>query len=322
MEVKGKGISLVVGISKKVPDIAVAMSFPFSGISDSCLKKLLCNCSGEKHSIKKGGHEAAMAYAIFEAVRDKLVSSPLELSKSRVSNISCRVINHNFTISWNCQGTGSSLRKTCGLVLGCLHPHKFFSKYSENIKFLCGKGGSKDEFAYCVKKVNEGIFKQIQLVAVGKISIDAKKLQDIFAVISNKLPKAVSAGHGSAPQYPADSNESKDVEYPLIKCSGIAAAATADYIRGNSGGMGVSVANDGITVYNLSWDSKRRQLADSRRIGDHIAKKYEKLGTELPCVFAYFVLTQGFANSMTAANIIKSKQSASKLKELIKGALK
>ncbi len=319
MEVHNKGISLVVGVSKRVPDIAVNMTFAFPGIANCCLRGLACNCSNDSRELTNGSAEAALAYALFETVRDKLASSPLEISKSRVSNVSCHAIDGTFSISWNCQGTGSSLRKTCGLAVSCLHPHKLFSKYSENYKFLSGRGGSKDEFAYCVKKMVEGIKAGIQLVAVGKINTDEAKLKDIISVIAGKLPQAENLGAGTAPNYSKDALKTK--EFPSIKCSGVTAAALADYIRTNSGGMGVEVTNSGVVVYNHSWGSKQKQLSETRRIKDYVAKKYERLNEEFSNIFAYFTLTQGYANGNTAAKIIKNKQQASKLVDLIKGAI-
>ncbi len=321
MEVHDKGITLTVGISKKVADIAVSMTFTFPNIAECCLKGLMCNCADGGNGVMNGSAEAALAYALFEAIRDKLISSPLELSKSRVSNISCRTIGGSLVIGWNCQGTGSSLRKTCGLAIGCLYPHKLFSKYSENYKFLSGKGGNKDEFIYCVKKMNEGIKNGVQLTAVGKINTDNNKLKDIMSVISNKLPALENLGSGVQPEYPKEKSENSAENFPFIKCSGITAAAVADYIRTNSGGMGVDVTNNGVVIYNHSWKSKQKQLSENRRIKDYVVKKYERLGDEFANLFAYFILTQGYANGDTAAKVIKGKQHANKLIELIKNAL-
>ncbi len=321
MEVHDKNITLTVGVYKKSSDITVNMTIAFPGVAECCLKGLMYNCADGGKGAMKGSAEAALAFALFEAVRDKLVSSPLEMTKSRVSNIACHAIGGTISIGWNCQGTGSILRKTCGLAVGCLHPHKLFSKYSENYKFLSGKSGNKDEFAYCVKKMAEGIKNGVQLVAVGKINTDNSKLKDIMGVIAGKLPAAESLGAGTAPSYPEDKSEDDVKKYPVIKCSGVAAAAVAEYVRANSGGMGVEVTNVGVVVYNHSWNSKQKQLAENRRIKDFVEKKYVKVGTEFSNVFAYFILTQRDANANTAAKVIKGKQTPDKLAELIKGAL-
>jgi hypothetical protein len=322
MEIKDKGISLVVGVSKRVPDIAISLGFHFSGIASCCLNKLLCNCS-EHEELMKGSHEAALAYAIFETVRDKLVSSPLEVSKSRVSNVTCKTIENMLTISWNCQGTGSSLRKTSGLVLSCLMPHKLFTKYSENMKFLQGKSGNKEEFIYCAKKAIEGIKKGIQISAVGKINTDEKKLKEILSVIVKKFPEFEKLDDGVMPKIDANKNEEvSDVEFPLLKCSGLTAIYVADYIRSNSGGMGVDVVNDGVIVYNTSWSSKKKQLVEMRRIKDYVDRKYKKLGSEFSNLFAYFAITQKYANAAVVAKIIKSKIAIDKIPTEIKDALK
>jgi hypothetical protein len=320
MELKEKNISLVVGITKRVPDLAVSLSFSFPGIAECCFNSLVCNCVKEGE-LMKGAHEAALAYALFEAARDKLVSSPLEVSKSRVSNIACKTIDGEFTISWNCQGTGSSLRKSCGLVVSCLAPHKLFSKYSENIRFLGRKPGNKDDFIFCVKKASEGIKKHIQISAVGKVSTDEKKLKDILGVIVKKLPGSDNLGSGKAPTITPREPNKNEREDPLIKCSGVVAICVADYIRSNSGGMSVDVANHGVTVYNTQWESKKKQLVETRRIKDYVDKKYTRLGAEFSNLLAYFAITQKYANAFTVAKIIKSKQSVDKLASEIKDVL-
>lgn len=319
MEVHNKNISLCLGVSKRVPDIAVSLSIPFSGVAPCCLKKLMCNCA-DGSGLMKGSEEAALSFALFEAIRDKFVGSALELSKSRVSNMSCATVGGNLVIRWNCQGTGSSLRKTCGLAVSCLNPAKLFSKYTENIKFLSGKGGNKEQFNYCAKKLAEGIKKHITIAAVGKINTDKEKLNEILKVVQNKMPDVEIPKDTEAPP----KHESKDSEdsYPLVKCSGLAAACIADYIRSNSAGMGVQVVESGVIVYNTSWETKKKQIREDRRIKDYVQKKYDKLGAEFSTIFAYFILTQNYADSETVAKVIKNKPKPADLVALIKAALK
>jgi hypothetical protein len=318
MEVRNKNLSICVGVSKRVPDIAVSITIPASGISDQCLKELICNCAGDKE-LREGSEMAALVYAIFEQIRDKLVGSALELSKSRVSNVSCSAIHNNFVIRWNCQGTGSSLRKTCGLAASCMNPAKLFSKYSENIKFLSGKTGSREHFNYCAKKIAESIKKGVTIAAVGKINLDKDKLGEILKVVGSKFPDIeVPKEIETPPKHEGH----VQVHYPLVKASGFAAACVADYIRSNSAGMGVQVVNSGVVVYNQSWETKHKQLREDRRIKDYVLKKYERLGAEFPALFAYFATTQGYADGETVAKIIKSKPKPAELVALIKAALK
>jgi hypothetical protein len=319
MEVKNKNVSLCLGVAKKVADLAVSLTIPFPGIASCCLKKLSCNCEGAKE-LMTGSEEAALAFALYENIRDKLMGSPLEISKSRAGGITCRSINNNIVITWNCQGTGASLNKTCKIVAACLNPIKLYSRYNENIKFLSGKGGDREVFNYCVKKLAMGIKKSVYFAAVGKITMNPKKLAEIIKAIEKKLPdlEFPSAKEIANPEKrPKDTGES----YPSVKCSGIAAVAVADYIRSNSLGMAVEVTGNEVIVYNMSWESKHKQLKDSSKISDYVDKKYSKLGDAFPTLFAYYALTQEMADGQTISRIIKSKPKMSELSALIKKAL-
>ena len=321
MQVKEKQIVLTVATTKRVADIVISISIPFKGVSIHCLKKLTCNCPDDT-GLAKGSEEASLAFALFEAVRDKLSGSGLELFKTKASNVSCASISDSLVITFHTQGTGTSLRKTCGILLSCLNPIKLFAKYSENMKFLSGKSGNREEFNFFVKKLADGIKKEISIVAVGKINTDAAKLKDIIKVLVTKLPtiELPSAKETETPGKKAD--EEKET-YPIVKCDGLSAAIIADYIRNNSNGMSVGIIDEGVVIYNKSWESKHKQLKDSKRIKDYINKKYAKLEDkeELSAIFAYFSLSEGFINSNIAEKIIASKLKTDKLIELLKKAL-
>lgn len=317
MEVKSKHFMMNVGITKKVPDIAVCMCIPLTDINEQALRKLLCNCACSD-SLCDGYPESAIAFSLYEMIRDKFVSSALEVSKSKVSNISCCAIDNMLCIKWNCQGTGSSLRKTCGIAVSCLQPQRMFSKFSDNIKFLTGKGAHKEHFFYVAKKLSDAIKKGIHFSAVGRINIDIPKLKDICSVIENKFPTLENIEKGEKPV--CEKNETNN--YPMIKSSGLASACVADYIRSNSNGMGVQVVKNGVLIYNTSWESKKKTLSEKRRINDYVDKKYKRLGVDFPNLFAYFISTQHYANSETISKIIKSKLKVEQLKDIIYSALK
>lgn len=317
MEVKSKNIELHVLPCKKLPDIAVMMGIPYS-CDKHCLTKLQNNIKCDE--LHEGAESAAMGFALFEFIRDKFVGSPLELSKSRVSRVSCNALNGKFLVSWNTQGTGSILRKTMGLALSTLNPVKLFSKYAENMKMLGCKVDRK-VFNSCASDMVKAIKKSVKFVAVGKINTDRSKLSDIVSKAAGKMPKI---------DIPAAKDISKPVkrapfktEYPTIKVSGIAAVAVADYVRGQSGGMGVDVYTDMIVVSNDSWNSKKKALKSADRVKKYVQQKYEKLAKNkiFHCMLAYLAITQDFADCCTVAKIIKSKPSPASMIEDIKKAL-
>lgn len=323
MQLKQKQVTLTVAQTKKVADIIVAISIPFKDVSEYCLKKLKCNCIDEPELIK-GQEEAAIAYALYETIRDKLAGSPLEVFKNKVSNVECYSIDDHLTITFKTQGTGTSLRKTCGIAMSCLNVGKLHSKYSENMKFLTGKGDSKEHFNFVSKKLAEGVKKAIHITTVGKINTDTTKLKDILSVIITKIP-SIDVATAKDTEIPAKKtvSDTDAKPYPVVKCDGLSASIVAEYIRNNSNGMSVGINDVGVVIYNYGWESKHKQLKESKRITDYVHKKYTRLDDkdELSEVFAYFAIDQGFANAVTAERLFTSKLKPAKLIELLKKAL-
>jgi hypothetical protein len=322
MLTKEKNITLDVGVSKKLSDIIVAISIPFKGICDECLKRLKANCIGD-NTLMKGIEEAALAFALFETIRDKLSGSGLELTKTKASEVTCASIDGNLVITYHTQGTKTALIKTAGMALSTMNPMKLFSKYSENMKFLSGKGGKKEEFNFVAKKLAEGINKSVYITCVGRINITHEKIKESVKTLVGKLPSIDMPGakETATPEKRVASDATASINpYPIIKCSGFASAVIADYIRNNSNGMSVEVSDNGVTIFNHGWEAKHKQLKDKDRISGYIQKKYKKLDEagELNTVFAYLSLCNGYIDSSVASTLIHSKQKSDKFVEILK----
>jgi hypothetical protein len=316
MEVKNKQLSICVGVCKKVADIAVCMCIPYNGCWH-CLNALKYNMPCD-HSTHKGSEHSALLFSVFECIRDKFIGSPLELMKSRVSHVNCNLQNGQMVISWNTQGSMSSLRKTISLALSCLSPQKLFSKYSENMKLISGKS-NRGEFGTCANDLIASIKKEICISVVGKINIDNKKLKAVSDSVYKKLPASEPISSKDTEQIPK--NDEYVEIYPSIKASGISAVAVADYIRNKAGGMNVLVNSDSVIIYNKLWETKRKTLKQMPRIKDYVDKKYIKLGDHFYLIFAYLAITQGITDCGTIQKILKNKPTASSMKELISKAL-
>jgi hypothetical protein len=312
MEAKLKNLTLIVGMCKKVPDIAVLMGMHFNCSKVNLIQLKSNNPSDE---LLTGAESSALGYALFESIRDKFVGSPLELSRSRVSRVDCDSINGKLLISWNTQGSVSMLRKTIGLALSTMDPSKLYSKYAENIKLLGGKN-DRDVFNYLATEMIDAIKKGIKIDVVGKIKVDAAKLKDILAKVDKKLPNKTSVPKGSKPEKHAECPS----VYPHVKASGITAVVVADYIKSKSGGMGVDVFDGKIVVYNKSWDVKKKSLMGPR-VADYVRQKYIKLNDDFAFVLAYLAITQSLADCCTIAQIIKTKPTATSMTTLIQKSL-
>lgn len=312
MEAKHKNLTLTVGMCKKVPDIAVLMGFHYD-----CSKINLINLKSNNppEVLLTGAEGSALGYALFEAVRDKFIGSPLELSRSRVSRVDCDSINGKFLISWNTQGSVSMLRKTIGLALSTLDPAKLYSKYAENIKLLGGKN-DRDVFNSLATEMIDAIKKDVKIAVVGKIKVDIAHLKDILNKVDKKQPKQTSVPKGTKPQ----NHDECPCEYPHVKVSGIAAIVVADYIKSKSGGYGVDVYDGKVVVYNNSWETKKKSLQGSR-IKDYVKQKYEKLKGDFAFILAYLAITQGYADCCTISQIIKTTPTAASMSGLIQKSL-
>jgi hypothetical protein len=317
MESKLKNLTLTVGECKKVPDIAVVLGFFF----DACpaaimkldesfgwdnLKTNNCLFTNSEHS--------ALAYALYHTIRDKMIGSPLELSRSRVSRIECYAQEGKFLISWNTQGSVSMLRKTIGIVLKSINPHKLFAKYSTNIKNLGGKA-DRDVFNHVANQMADSIKKGVKIAAVGRIKITPLKLKDLLGKVDKKQQK-LSNEKGTKKPEPHDKFTHS---FPSVKVSGIASTVVEDYIR--SQGMGTTSMGNEIIIYNRSYESKKAAFKKADRIRTYVKQKYEKLGKDFSCVFAYMCITQKYCTCCSATSIIKNKPSATSMVPLIQKAL-
>lgn len=322
MQIKKSQVILTVGASKKVVDLIISISIPFAGMADCCLKRLKFNCS-EGTDLMQGSEESALAFALFETIRAKLSGSALEVFKMKVTGIECNTLDGFFVLKFKTQSTGTSLRKTCGITLGQLNTNKLFSKYSENMKFLSGKGGKREEFNYVSKKFLEGVKKSIVITAIGKFpaSFDESKLKEIITTLVDKIPEFEMP---TAKEILTPTKREPDAPevYPVIKCSGLTVAIVADYVRNNSN-MSIAVVDEGVVVYNHMWPTKQKQLQDPQRIQDYVEKKYTKLeeNHELSSLFAYYALSEGFINSEVAEKILITKLKTAKLIDLLKKTL-
>jgi hypothetical protein len=313
---KFKNIELTISPCKKVPDIAIVFGIHFD-VCHASLFKLhesfsYGNMKGDK--VYTGSEKAALAYALYTTVRDKMVGSPLELSRSRVSRIEFDAQDGKFMLSWNTQGSVSMLRKTIGIAMSSMNPHKLYSRYSINCKNL---GCSADRYIFnnIANEMAGIIAKGIKIAAVGKIKIDSAKVKDLLEKVQKKLPKLSNEKNSTKPP----THEKFVHDFPTVKVSGIASAVVEDYIR--SQGMGTASIGSEIIVYNKSFETKKNAFKTTDRIKTYVKQKYEKLGTDFPCVFTYLCITQLYCTCCSATQLLTTKPSAGSMVSLIQKAL-
>ena len=308
MQIKHKNIEVNFVQCKKVADIAIIVGIPFN-CNKCCLNKLKCNKPSD--IVYTGSESASIGYALYELIKEKLMGSALEMSKSKVSSMNCNSLNNHFLISCNTSAY-SGLRKTMSIILSCLNPPKLYSKYAENMKLL-GAKIDRDVFNSLSNEMTTGINKMIKFGVDGKLKADESKIKELLIKLDSKIIKPDTL----KPTKNVKEHETHTNEYPIIKYKdSIAAIAIADYITNKSGGMAVEVCSDYIIIYNENAETKLKHMKDKGKINDY-CKKYEKLKDDFYCVFAYMAITHNLVDCCTIGAIIKSKLKASEMSSLI-----
>ncbi len=306
MEAKKKNVSVYFMQSRKVPDAAVVLSIKFNA-GGLCLTGL----KGNKPCAVacKGCCHAALCYAVYECARDKVMGSPLELSRSRVSNIKCNSIGNDFVLSWNTAPTLSAIRKSLVLAASCLVPGKLYAKYADNAK-LMGVKPDRAEFNKLADDMGKAIKKSVSIAVIGKGKLTKEKVQALASKVADKLPSQKS----DSPKKGLSVKGEHKTEYPCWVAKGLGAALAVEYIQAKSNGMNVELAGDKICVYSKSWESKKKALKS--RVGDYVNQKFKKLGVHLGGVLAYLIATQchGSADIVKAASKMKVGEAAAKIK--------
>ena len=262
----------------KVQNLSVSLTIPFycSPHSIGLLRAFNPCLAGE---VYEGYHEGALAYSLFLLIREKLIGSAVDGSRSRVDHVVCAAHGNDFVISWNTQGTGTMLRKVTGIALGALLPNSLYSRYSYCIKLLGGKA-DRAEFDYLAGKMIDAIDSSVHIVAVGKINTNTD-LKALLATAFGKFSKSKKVS-GKAPEKHPPHSEAP----AALKCdTGASAIIVADYIS-HTVPM-VQVCGKHINIFAGNWGSKHQSLKDKERIAKYCKVKFDKLGAEAGPRLAY-----------------------------------
>ena len=308
METKKKNVGVYFMGSRKVPDVSIVLSTKFYA-GGLCLSILQGN--GNCEPCKDCFH-ASLCYALYECARDKVMGGPLDLARSRVSNIKCGSVGGDFVLSWNTAPTLSAIRKSLVWVVSCLTPSKMYSKYSDNCKVM-GVKPDKAEFNKLADDLGKALKSSIKIAVVGKARLDKAKLQTLADKVAEKFPEQKADNPKKSLSVKGDHK----INYPHWSSKGLSAALAVQYIQAKSNGMNVELAGNKICVFSNSWESKKKALKP--RVDDYVKQKFVKLGKELGGVLAYLLATQclGTADVVKAA----SKLSAGDAVKLIKQEL-
>lgn len=230
------------------------------------IRGLPCMCA----ELAYASENTCVAYSIYESIREKLLGSPLEQLKSKVSMVTCNYQNGEFIVAFSCSNNLTAIQKNLISSVSKITPHKYYRKYSHNIKLLNGKP-SKNEFIY---SSNLLVGKIINVFILGKFNITPDKFSNIIEKTGIKYVGLESHTGGVSPH---SLNKTRGVtSYPTIIADGYKVVFVRDFIAGETGFTTV-IKSGVVIVYNKEWSSLSKKVAPTT-VDKYVEKKYAKLG--------------------------------------------
>jgi hypothetical protein len=309
MEHKSLNLKLTIVTSRLAPSAAVSITIAAPDLNWFVLQKLLterpCGCL----SLARCSEYTALVYAMYDDIRDRLVGTPDNQTKSKVNTVSCGFHNGQFIISYTCQSSITAIRKSVGICMSRMSPQKRFQRYSKYIRLL---GGSprRDEFFNCAKRINSTLNPCVFVVA--KIKTDKTKEENILSVINNKYPDNDNIESGSKPL--SESNARGSTEYHEMKSSGYDSMFAIDYL--DSINVPALSTGHSIIIFDKKW-SKIKPASIDRYISTKFSKMKDKL---IPAVL-YSATSRGLLCYPDLRSLMSANPSPSDISKIIKSTL-
>jgi hypothetical protein len=295
--------------SKLTPDMSIVVGFKYL-CNWFVLQKLVrgqpCMCAELAHA----SENTSMIYSIYEAVREKLVGSPVEQMSSKVSSIKCNYQNGEFIISINCSNNTSSAKKIVSAIVSKMTPSKYYNRYCNNIRLLNGKP-SRSEFIYCSNELGDV---SLNVFAIGKLS--PTKFKEFINAVSIKIPAHTKQHGGTKPH--SLTKIAGETEYPINEADGYKAIFVRDYIKFVTGYNAV-IKSGKVITYNKKWtkDRLKQKIKSVDAIGKFVQKKYARLGDKFHDMIVYTSGTNGDVDTDTLKALCDDHPSSDKIVDII-----
>jgi len=300
---------------KKLPNLSVNVSFD-------------CECSPHELDIvrcltpshAKEGMEllpAAIAYATFMMVQEKLVGTAQAISKSKTDHVQLVCTGNKLSITWATQGSLSALRKSLSLAMAGLHPLKTFPRVKALMKDAGVKLPDRDSFDKHAAGLTHSIQSTLCTFVVGRISLqdDKEGKEKILGMLETVKKYRVLEGAKKSTHSPATKSAANADSASLKFSSHMAAALAHEYVSITLGRKPRAVGK--ALEFGELAESARAKLGDKDRIAAYIKAKYERFdANELTCYLAYYAI----ANAVTDASTL-SEFASKNPKDAIKAAL-
>lgn len=293
--------------ASSAPAAAVAISFSAPDINWFVLQKLKaekpCGCD----TLAAKSEYTALAYCVFDAVRDKLIGSPDAQMKSKATCVSVGYCHGNLIISYICQSSLTAIRKSLGLALSKMDVGKMYPRYQKYMRLLGGKP-NRDEFDYCVAMMNI----EPNIVICAKPNITKDKLKAIQDVVEKKLPDPGKGEKGTKPE--SFSKPMGETEYPTVSGEGVSSMFILDFLDA----INVPALFDG---KNIILYTKNKLPVDASKVDRYTASVFGKLKDKINQVAVFSATSRGLLCFGHLGQLDNEKLTPASIASMIKKAL-
>jgi hypothetical protein len=312
MEITKGSVSAFLVNNKLLPNASVVVSFK-SQCNWFVLQKLMrgqpCSCL----ELAFASENTAIAYSIYEVIKEKLIGSPLEQSKSNVSSMTCDYQNGEFVMTMSCPNNITTIKKNMLLVASKIAPQKYYTKYSHNIKLLNGKP-FKNEFLYSSDLLKD---MKLNIFIIGKFNITDEKFGDIVNNTNAKFAKIPAQVGGEKPR---SLGKSLGVtSYPMNTADGYKAVFVRDFIKSETG-LPVVLNSGKVIVYNKKWNVTSNNISESV-VNNHADQKYAKLKDRFIPVTLFMIAMECLLDIASMIKLYKDNPSSSVVAGYIKKSI-
>ena len=297
---------------KLLPNSSVVLSFKYI-CNWFVLQKLIrgqpCSCL----ELAYASENTCVAYSIYEVIREKLIGSPLEQSKSKISTMTCDYQNGEFIMSFNCPNNINVIKKNLLVAVSKITPQKYYTKYSHNIRLLNGTPGKK-EFLYCSDILKDA---KLSVFIVGKFNINEEKFMDLLNKIDSKFSKIPPQVGG---ERPLSMNKTQGrTSYPSNSADGYKSVFVKDFIKSETG-LPCVINSGEVIVYNKKWDVNSKKVSASA-IKKHTEQKYAKLKDKFIIMTLYMIASECLLDIYNMIKLYKDNPSPSTVAVYIRDAI-
>lgn len=180
--------------------------------------------------------ETVVAYAAFEAARDKLQGTTVDEVKNRVTSTECGAQGDEFLVSVTCDKTLPSARKCAGLALEQLRFGVLFKRYTA----LCRSVNvppDRSAFDHAAYEANQALQAGVTVVVTGRVNALSEKVAKTARQLSSKIKNSPPKARGTARRVRTESEVDLLALYGTVRAPGLEGVIVRNYVAGGLAGI-------------------------------------------------------------------------------------